>query len=72
MREQVVVNYLMELICEGGEFTHEFSHIFDSELYYADEEGIDVTTIHFKMKELKEKYGDDLFLFSFSVYREKK
>ena len=70
MREEVKVFYELEIVGSVGELTEEFSHAFDKEIYIGDMEATDVMMVNFKMQELKEKYGNDIFLLEFSISRE--
>lgn len=70
MRQNVTVTYELDFINEEGEeMTETFSHIFDSELYNEDVEGIDVMMVNFKVQDLQKKYGQ-VFLMSFSIERD--
>jgi hypothetical protein len=70
MREEIKVFYELEIVGGMGEFTEEFTHTFDREIYIEDMEATDVMMVNFKMQELKEKYGEDIFLLEFSIGRE--
>lgn len=70
VREEIKVFYELELVGSMGEFTEEFTHTFDKEIYIEDIDATDVMMVNFKMQELKEKYGRDLFLLGFSIGRE--
>lgn len=68
MREEIQVNYELNIIGVEGEFTEEFSHVFDSSLYNSDIEGTDFMMVNFKVQELRNTHGD-VFLLEFSVNR---
>jgi hypothetical protein len=71
IRPLTKVTYELELIGRDGEFHEEFSISFDSELYDSDFENTDAITINLKMRQLQEKYGDDILLLSYAIERGK-
>ena len=70
MRKNITVTYELNIINkEGEEMVEVFSHVFDSELYNEDVEGIDVMMVNFKVQDLQKRYGQ-VFLMEFSIERD--
>ncbi|MFJ8247320.1 hypothetical protein [Peribacillus asahii] len=69
-RPLTIVTYDLELITSEGEVTETLEISYDSEMYDEDRDGADMMFINLKMTEMKEKYGDDVFLLGYSIGRE--
>lgn len=69
-RPLIEVTYELKLITSDGEVTEVFDISYDSEMYGEDEmESVDSAFVSLKMKEMKEKYGNNILLISYRVER---